>query len=120
MCADDDVSVAVQPRLPNEPKIFALVHELKHHYCDREKLGAGVIHCGDYDRSTSGGAPQGRHDRAEVRAIGYHAALQRKASACGISTPRLLHQPPPFASSGAAASDRQPAGGTLKDCDGTW
>jgi hypothetical protein len=51
MCADDDFSVAVQPRLPNEPKIFALVHELKHHYCDREKLGAGVIHCGDYDRN---------------------------------------------------------------------
>jgi Zn-dependent peptidase ImmA (M78 family) len=51
MCADDDFSVAVQPKLPNEPKIFALVHELKHHYCDREKLGAGVIHCGDYDRN---------------------------------------------------------------------
>ena len=49
MCDDDDCSVAVQRELPDEPKLFALVHELKHHYCDREDLGAGVIHCGDYD-----------------------------------------------------------------------
>jgi len=51
MCADDDFAVAVQPKLPNEPKLFALVHELKHHYRDREALGVGVIHCGDYDRN---------------------------------------------------------------------
>jgi Zn-dependent peptidase ImmA (M78 family) len=51
MCDDGDCSVAVQRKLPNEPKIFALVHELKHHFCDREALGAGVIHCGDYDRN---------------------------------------------------------------------
>jgi len=49
MCEDGDCSVALQPKLPYEPKIFALIHELKHHYCDRSELGAGVIHCGDYD-----------------------------------------------------------------------
>jgi Zn-dependent peptidase ImmA (M78 family) len=49
MCADGDCTVAVQRTLPDEPKLFALVHELKHHYCDREALGAGVIHCGDYN-----------------------------------------------------------------------
>jgi len=49
MCADGDCSVAVQRKLPEEPKLFALVHELKHHYCDREALGDGVIHCGDYN-----------------------------------------------------------------------
>src|ERR1051326_4270289 len=49
MCDDSDCSVALQPTLPYEPKLFALVHELKHHFCDREALGAGVIHCGDYD-----------------------------------------------------------------------
>ncbi len=49
MCDDGDCSVAVQRELPDEPKLFALVHELKHHYCDRDDLGAGVIHCGDYD-----------------------------------------------------------------------
>jgi len=49
MCADNECSVAVQRRLPDEPKLFALIHELKHHYCDRQALGSGVIHCGDYD-----------------------------------------------------------------------
>src|SRR5437870_678508 len=47
MCEDGDCSVALQPTLPYEPKLFALIHELKHHYCDRATLGAGVIHCGD-------------------------------------------------------------------------
>jgi len=49
MCEDGDYSVALQPALPYEPKLFALVHELKHHFRDREALGSGVIHCGDYD-----------------------------------------------------------------------
>jgi Zn-dependent peptidase ImmA (M78 family) len=49
MCDDGECSVALQQKLPYEPKLFALVHELKHHYRDREALGAGVIHCGDYD-----------------------------------------------------------------------
>jgi Zn-dependent peptidase ImmA (M78 family) len=49
MCTDGDCSVAVQRALPDEPKLFALIHELKHHYCDREALGNGVIHCGDYN-----------------------------------------------------------------------
>ncbi len=51
MCADGDCSVAIQRILPIEPKLFALVHELKHHYRDREALGRGVIHCGDYNRN---------------------------------------------------------------------
>lgn len=49
MCADDDCTVAIQKSLPEEPKLFALIHELKHHYRDREALGSGVIHCGDYN-----------------------------------------------------------------------
>ena len=49
MCDRDDCSVAIQKNLPDEPKIFALIHELKHHYCDREAIGSGVVHCGDYD-----------------------------------------------------------------------
>lgn len=49
MCGDSDCSVALQPTLPYEPKLFALIHELKHHYRDRAALGAGVISCGDYD-----------------------------------------------------------------------
>src|SRR6266849_3384433 len=49
MCDDGDCTVALQRKLPDAPKLFALIHELKHHYCDREALGAGIIHCGDYD-----------------------------------------------------------------------
>ena len=49
MCDDGDCSVAVQRRIPDEPKLFALLHELKHHYRDRQVLGSGVIHCGEYD-----------------------------------------------------------------------
>jgi len=49
MCADDDCSVAIQRTLPDEPKLFALVHELKHHYRDRATLINGRIVCGDYN-----------------------------------------------------------------------
>lgn len=49
MCADDDCTVALQKNIPYEPKLFALIHELKHHYKDRAALGSGVISCGDYD-----------------------------------------------------------------------
>lgn len=43
MCADDYYSVVVQANLPDEPKHFALIHELKHHYTDQEIIRAGVI-----------------------------------------------------------------------------
>lgn len=49
MCDDGHCSVALQRTLPDEPKLFALVHELKHHYTDQEALGAGFVSCGDYD-----------------------------------------------------------------------
>lgn len=47
MCADNDCSVALQRALPDEPKLFALLHELKHHYCDQELLGTGTLVCSD-------------------------------------------------------------------------
>ncbi|HEY1805731.1 MAG TPA: ImmA/IrrE family metallo-endopeptidase [Terracidiphilus sp.] len=49
MCADGDYSVALQRNLPDEPKLFALTHELKHHYRDQETITGGMIHCGDYN-----------------------------------------------------------------------
>lgn len=48
MCADDDCSVAIQSKLPKEPRLFALVHELKHHYRDQDILRTSVATCGDY------------------------------------------------------------------------
>jgi Zn-dependent peptidase ImmA (M78 family) len=49
MCDDGHCSVAIQPKLPKEPRLFALIHELKHHFCDQETILTGAVHCGDYN-----------------------------------------------------------------------
>lgn len=49
MCDDDDPSVLVNKTLPKEPRLFSLVHELKHHYTDRSLIASGKIKCGDYN-----------------------------------------------------------------------
>ncbi len=46
---DGTPSVMVRKSLPTEPKIFSLVHELKHHYVDRESILDGKYQCGDYN-----------------------------------------------------------------------
>ena len=49
MCDGGDPSVLVNKRLPAVPKLFSLVHELKHHYCDQAAIENGEIRCGDYN-----------------------------------------------------------------------
>jgi Zn-dependent peptidase ImmA (M78 family) len=49
MCDGGDPSVLVNRKLPKEPRLFAMVHELKHHYCDQTVLKNGRIRCGDYN-----------------------------------------------------------------------
>jgi Zn-dependent peptidase ImmA (M78 family) len=49
MCADNNFSIALQKSLPEQPKLFAMMHEIKHHLTDRETLGTGAILCGDYN-----------------------------------------------------------------------
>ena len=49
MCDGGDPSVLVNRKLPKEPRLFAMVHELKHHYCDQDLLKDGEIRCGDYN-----------------------------------------------------------------------
>lgn len=49
MCDGGDPSVLVNRGLPKTPKLFAMVHELKHHYCDQAALKDGKIRCGDYN-----------------------------------------------------------------------
>lgn len=44
-----DCSVLVNKNLPRVPRLFALIHELKHHYCDRLSIQEGKIQCGDYN-----------------------------------------------------------------------
>lgn len=48
-CDGDDCSVAINKKLPREPKLFSLVHELKHHYVDRDVIENGQIQCGNYN-----------------------------------------------------------------------
>jgi len=50
-CEDDDYSVLLNKNLPRIPKLFALVHELKHHYEDRLIIQSGEIRCGDYNKN---------------------------------------------------------------------
>jgi Zn-dependent peptidase ImmA (M78 family) len=51
MSGDADPSVAINKALPREPKLFSLVHELKHHYVDRQLIEDGKIRCGDYNEN---------------------------------------------------------------------
>ncbi len=48
-CDDGDCSVLINKNLPREPRLFSLVHELKHHYADQESIRDGRIQCGDYN-----------------------------------------------------------------------
>lgn len=49
MCDDGDPSVAINNKLPRIPKLFSLVHELKHHYLDVALIEGGSLKCGDYN-----------------------------------------------------------------------
>lgn len=35
---DDGCSILINMSLPEEPRLFAMIHELKHHYLDQDKL----------------------------------------------------------------------------------
>jgi Zn-dependent peptidase ImmA (M78 family) len=48
-CDDGECSVLLNKTLPREPKLFALAHELKHHYRDQATIRDGKIQCGDYN-----------------------------------------------------------------------
>jgi Zn-dependent peptidase ImmA (M78 family) len=51
MCTDNICSVAIRKDLPDEPKLFALIHELKHHWADRNAMQAGRLSCGSYNEN---------------------------------------------------------------------
>jgi Zn-dependent peptidase ImmA (M78 family) len=46
---DDGCDVLLNKKIPREPRIFALAHELKHHYVDRERLQTTVPCCLAYN-----------------------------------------------------------------------
>ncbi|HTS40419.1 MAG TPA: ImmA/IrrE family metallo-endopeptidase [Xanthobacteraceae bacterium] len=51
MCSDNSYSVAIREKLPKTPKLFALVHELKHHWADRHLMEQGILTCGSYNEN---------------------------------------------------------------------
>jgi Zn-dependent peptidase ImmA (M78 family) len=51
MCSDGECSVAIKKDLPTEPKLFALVHELKHHWADRHLMEEHRLSCGLFNES---------------------------------------------------------------------
>jgi Zn-dependent peptidase ImmA (M78 family) len=81
MSDDADPSVAINKTLPREPKLFSLIHELKHHYVDRQLIENGQIRCGDYNEN------QGIEIGAEVFAAEFiypEAEFLERVSALGI------------------------------------
>lgn len=51
MNSDGLTSVAIREGLPDEPKLFALIHELKHHWTDQDLLRSGFLACGAYNEN---------------------------------------------------------------------
>lgn len=51
VCIEGEASVAIRKGLPGAPKLFALVHELKHHWLDQQLIQSGNLTCGDYNMS---------------------------------------------------------------------
>jgi Zn-dependent peptidase ImmA (M78 family) len=49
MCDDGDPSVLVNRTLPKEPRLFSMIHELKHHFVDRLLIEEGKIECDAYN-----------------------------------------------------------------------
>jgi Zn-dependent peptidase ImmA (M78 family) len=43
--------VLIKNNLPREPKLFCLVHELKHHFVDQDDIRNGHVTCGDYNQN---------------------------------------------------------------------
>ena len=90
-CDEIDCSVLVNKNLPKIPRLFALVHELKHHYCDRESIQDGKIQCGDYNANelTEKGAElfaaEFIYPEAEMRALAYKLDIQT-----GTCTPEKI------------------------------
>lgn len=90
-CDETDCSVMVNKKLPPIPKLFALVHELKHHYVDREKIKNSEIECGDYnaneliEKSAEVFAAEFIYPEAEMRELIPTSGIEK-----GLCTPEKI------------------------------
>jgi Zn-dependent peptidase ImmA (M78 family) len=48
-CDDGECSVLVNSTLPSQQRLFAMAHELKHHFMDQPVIQGGEFECGDYN-----------------------------------------------------------------------
>jgi len=94
----DGCSVLVKKSLPREPKLFALVHELKHHFVDRDAIVAGEIQCGDYnaneliEKNTEVFTAEFIYPEAEMRELASKVGVRSGCSADDVC--RLKHECP--------------------------
>ncbi len=79
---DGDCSVLINKNLPREPKLFALAHELKHHYMDQESIRGGEHRCGDYnaneliEKGAEVFAAEFIYPETEMRELAYSLGIQ--------------------------------------------
>ena len=86
-CDDGDCSILLNQSLPRAPKMFALAHELKHHYVDQQLILDGRIRCGDYNRnefiekSAEVFAAEFIYPEAEMRALAESMGIDARTCA---------------------------------------
>lgn len=86
-CDDGDCSILLNQSLPRAPKMFALAHELKHHYVDQQLIMDGRIRCGDYNRnefiekSAEVFAAEFIYPEAEMRALAASMGIDARTCA---------------------------------------
>jgi Zn-dependent peptidase ImmA (M78 family) len=91
-CDNDDCSVLLSKNLPREPKLFALAHELKHHYRDQTLIRGGKLLCGDYnahelvEKGAEVFAAEFIYPEAEMRGLIAHMGI----TATNITAERIV------------------------------
>lgn len=86
-CDDGECSILLNQSLPRAPKMFALAHELKHHYVDQQLIKDGRIRCGDYNRnefiekSAEVFAAEFIYPEAEMRALAASIGISARTCA---------------------------------------
>lgn len=90
-CDETDCSVLVNKNLPKIPRLFALVHELKHHFIDQDAIRGGEIRCGDYneneviEKGAEVFAAEFIYPEEEMRELSYQLGIQT-----GTCTPEKI------------------------------
>lgn len=90
-CDENGISVLINKKLPPVPKLFAMVHELKHHFTDQDEIKGGHIKCGDYNVNELGEkgaevfAAEFIYPESEMRQLCYELGI-----ATGTCTPEKI------------------------------